>query len=651
MPFDIALNLELLACFGLTLTGMYLLLKQWRLPIAARMMGAITFSFGGPLLQRYVHLNALGVISHIPWLLLCIDLLCRSTSRRSVLAARGGIALLTGSQLLLGHPQYVFITLIAEGLYLGVLLALGPFRARPLVEYVGAKLVGLMLGCAQLLPSTEAVSNSTRSARDTESVLERNADYSLHPLNFLQMISPYGLEGRVIPDRAPALYMWESTPRTDEPLRLYRIWQELSTYVGLTPILLTLALMVHACDKRHAKRFPPRLKWYCLVLAAVGGGLALGRYSPLFTTLMKIPGLNFFRVSARYTILVALGLSIASAVALARLSLDLSRGRKWTGWTVIIPVATVAVLQSAGVAIKLFGSADGFAQFISSWRLLLVSATVALLVGCLFVFSCKGKLAALLLLMVAHVIDISAFGFSYIWTSELFTPNHEQLVHERGPSQDWPGPRLLVSEKTSRFNYPLLRGYRLANGYAGLVPRKRLDYRRPEVQLAASVSHVLHSWDSPPIPVSKLPLPEVRLVPKAQYSDNPARDLQNIDLLTTALVEQPLSISSEATGIARIVSRNNTSLVVETESDHRQLLVVATSYHAGWKATVDAGSTDVFAVNADFLGTVVPAGSHVVHFSWLPASRRLGNLISLGGLGLLVLGTVLPIWTARHRGP
>jgi len=270
MPFDIALNLELLACFGLTLTGMYLLLKQWRLPIAARMMGAITFSFGGPLLQRYVHLNALGVISHIPWLLLCIDLLCRSTSRRSVLAARGGIALLTGSQLLLGHPQYVFITLIAEGLYLGVLLALGPFRARPLVEYVGAKLVGLMLGCAQLLPSAEAVSNSTRSARDTESVLQQAAQNSLHPLNFLQICSPYGLEGRVIPDRAPALYMWQSTLKTDQRLRVHRIWHEFSTYVGLTPILLSLALMVQACDKRHARRFPARLKWYCLVLAAVG---------------------------------------------------------------------------------------------------------------------------------------------------------------------------------------------------------------------------------------------------------------------------------------------------------------------------------------------------------------------------------------------
>jgi len=363
---------------------------------------------------------------------------------------------------------------------------------------------------------------------------------------------------------------------------------------------------------------------------------------------MKIPGLNIFRVSARYTILVTLGLSIASAVALARLSIDLSRGRKWTGWTVIIPVGTVAALQSAGVAIKLFGSADGFAQFISSWPLLLVNGMVALLVGCLFVLSCKGKLAALLLLMVAHIVDISAFGFSYIWTRELFTPNYQRLV--QGHSQDEPGSRLLISEKTALFNYPLFRGYRLANGYAGLEPRRRLDYQRREAQIVASVGYIVESWDSRPIPVSNSPVPEVRLVPKAQYSDNPSHDLHDIDVLTTALVERPLSVSSEAAGSARLVSRNNTSIVVETQSDHRQLLVVATSYHTGWTATVDAGSTDVFAVNADFFGTVVPAGSHIVQFSWMPASRRLGNLISLGGLGLLLLGTVLPIWMARHCG-
>ena len=60
---------------------MYLLLRRLELPPPAAIFGAIVFTFSGFNLLHFMHMNAIAIVAHIPWLLLAIDVLLRSSDR------------------------------------------------------------------------------------------------------------------------------------------------------------------------------------------------------------------------------------------------------------------------------------------------------------------------------------------------------------------------------------------------------------------------------------------------------------------------------------------------------------------------------------------------------------------------------------------
>ena len=79
------------------------------------------FTFCGFNLMHFVHVNAVAVVAHVPWLLWAADKLVRSTKRSERLFLTAMIGTLTASQLLVGYPQYVFLSVVAELLVLAVI--------------------------------------------------------------------------------------------------------------------------------------------------------------------------------------------------------------------------------------------------------------------------------------------------------------------------------------------------------------------------------------------------------------------------------------------------------------------------------------------------------------------------------------------------
>ena len=96
--------------------GTWLLLRRRLGRSDAAMLGGLLFTFSSFNLLHFVHPNAVAVIAHIPWLLWAIDVALVDSRRRRVALATALIALLTGSQLLLGYPQYVWFSLLAEAI-------------------------------------------------------------------------------------------------------------------------------------------------------------------------------------------------------------------------------------------------------------------------------------------------------------------------------------------------------------------------------------------------------------------------------------------------------------------------------------------------------------------------------------------------------
>ena len=134
LPLQTAMGCELLASYPFMFAGSWLLLRRWlqsergrparnrrarrpRPEEAAVALGSLLCTFSGFNLLHFIHPNAVAVVAHIPWLLWAIDIVLRDTSRRKVALAQAGIALLTGSQLLLGYPQYVWFSLLTETAY------------------------------------------------------------------------------------------------------------------------------------------------------------------------------------------------------------------------------------------------------------------------------------------------------------------------------------------------------------------------------------------------------------------------------------------------------------------------------------------------------------------------------------------------------
>ena len=114
LPFHAALGWEYLCSYPLMLAGMYLLLRRRLRRQDAAMVGSLAFTFSSFNLLHFVHPNAVAAVAHIPWLLAMIDIVMVDAKRWKVALAQAFLALLTGSQILLGCPQFVWFSLLAE---------------------------------------------------------------------------------------------------------------------------------------------------------------------------------------------------------------------------------------------------------------------------------------------------------------------------------------------------------------------------------------------------------------------------------------------------------------------------------------------------------------------------------------------------------
>ncbi len=71
--------------------------------------------------------------------------------------------------------------------------------------------------------------------------------------------------------------------------------------------------------------------------------------------------------------------------------------------------------------------------------------------------------------------------------------------------------------------------------------------------------------------------------------------------------------------------------------DRAGLVVLADIYYPGWELTIDGKPAPIYRVNRIMRGAAVSAGQHHLVYTFAPQSFRLGGIISLAGVGLLVL--------------
>ncbi|MEN6457330.1 MAG: YfhO family protein [Thermoguttaceae bacterium] len=647
LPLRIALGWECLLSYPLMMLGVWLWLRRRLGSSEAAAFGGLLFTFSSFNLLHFVHPNAVAIIAHVPWLLWAIDIVLTDSRRRRIMLAAAGVALLTGSQILLGGPPYVWLSLVCEVCYATFLLWTYKYAARTGCDSLAtcqgcvgcatrtwprlviAKGIGIVLGTVQWLPTLDAWLHSIRIELDSSFA----AGGSLHPINLLQLVSPYLLAGRSMEDN----------------------FHEFAMYVGVVP-LVSVAWLV--ARHRELGTSGP------LVRAAAGFAgvallLALGQYGPLFGLMSWLPVLRCFRLPCRYLLLMQLAVAVLAAVALLLLSRETVRARRrgrmafdrrlaLALWRDFKPLWFVVGIS---MAVGLLGVQWRRESFIAPWYAVLAGPALMTTAALLLVAASRGHRPALIGLVLLAAGDLGWYGMSptvYPQNATLREYTRAVNVPPGKPDGRVVGARLKTGEPGIRTGNPMtLLGWRCADGYAGLEPRQRLDYHQLHALRAAGVQWVQcdpttadvvglkprnATWAEVPSP-----LPRVRMMSQCVASDDPAKDIAKIPLDTVALCEVPLTLVASRPGRAVLAAERPGHLEVLVDCPRSQLLVVSESYHRGWQATSDGRPREVYRTNGDFLGCLVEPGRHRVTFDFQPESLRRGRLTSCVGLAMISL--------------
>jgi hypothetical protein len=290
---------------------------------------AIVFMFSSFFIVRLQHLNLVVAGAYLPLLLWSIHSFFSKLDYKFALL--GGTFL--GLQFFAGHPPITYYCLIIASwwfigeLFFWMLKEIALRRRITAALFVRIALgvtiffvVGSCLSMVQLLPSIEFSKMTYRST--SAGNFNWATQYSFHPKFLIGLICPFCLG-----NPAEGSYRFED---------VYGIWWENLMFIGIVPFILAFSVILYVVYKlmvsvrlfytispvvfrAHVAKISS--EWYYLVFLTIGFFtflyIMLGRASLLFAALYYvIPGMNLFRIPARFNVFVILQLSLLSGVGL-----------------------------------------------------------------------------------------------------------------------------------------------------------------------------------------------------------------------------------------------------------------------------------------------------------------------------------------------
>jgi hypothetical protein len=578
LPLGPAFNLELIGSYPLAFGGMYWFLRRLEFSVTASLWGAMLFAFSGFTLLHHHHMNMVEIVAHLPWLLAAADVAISDDRPRAQALGFAAVALILASELLLGFPQAVWWTGLALSAY-AVFRASELRRWRRLRSCAAALAIGVLIGAVQWLPSLDVASRSTRAGGASDFAVT----YSLHPFNLLQLWSPYFFEGGAYGGIVS--------------------FHEYGIYSGAILIVSCLWVWI----RRDALAHRRRLVTATTVFAAIALVLALGRYGGLDWVITHLPVLRSIRGPVRYVVLVQFALAVLAAITMDDL-LAIARGaagelRRFA--SVLWIPATLGLLTTLllNTGVLPYGR-HTFA------RLAAASAGVAIVAVVTLLTTLAGRRAAWAIpaLVVVTALDLGAWGIRFVYLVPARTI--ESLTDQVPAAPQAPADSYAFVQRHGPYSSDLLvlRGYRLTSGYVGLFPTATHPLES-EAAIRLSGTRWIFTPDG-----------------SRQPFDGAAARVRLLD---------------DSSGSARLVVDRPGRLVADVNVQGPRTLAFTERYHDGWSATADGAPVPTVPVDDDFLGCVVPPGTHEVTLRFMPRSFVYGSTLSAFGVLLLATGGLM----------
>ncbi len=670
--------------------GMVKLSRRLGLNRLAQTVSGLAFSLSGYLVARAWFASINAAVVWLPWVMYCSLKAVQGDER----FRWGELGLVIGLQLLAGHAQTTWYTLLLAGLWVAYFgwqrtLGDGPahsqfggrwerFKVQALslleseLKLAGAVLLGAALAAVQLLPTAVYLSQSQRAtAVDYDFAMS----YSFWPWRLLGLLAP-GLFG---------------SPASGDYWGYATFWED-AVYIGLLPVLLALGILLKAVlvPKRFTERGrsqsdlarPRSFVLFLFAVSLISLLLALGNNTPVFPWLYRnIPTFSMFQAPTRFTIWLELALALLAGLGVQIWRRPENKGLYWTR------------LGTAGAFAVMLGAALGWYLMRDLNPTFLRATALAgfwgLGAGALSLTASKrgqerrvwwGWLVALWVgadLLVAGWglnpgVDVDFYTERNETISEVqemlgqgrlyIPPSHEHEVKYdqffrfdtfRPKGIDWQDLRAVILP-----NLNMLDGIPSVNNFDPLVPGHYARWMEMLEQVDAPTEKQFLDWigvtvvekQNPArgLGVSTFPREadsRVKWVPCARFVADEEQvweriasgqmDLDAEVLLVGPDQPTPEDCSSPGKGHAVLVAELLNQLVIRIEAESSGWLVLADTWYPGWKAWVGGESAPIMRANGVFKAVRLPAGIHLVRIRYRPVAFLIGLLVS-GVSGLFV---------------
>jgi hypothetical protein len=282
---------------ALALVFTYGLARKLCISATGSALAALAFAFGG---FHQIHLLAGNFLtfSAAVWLPLVwwsghrlVTDWSRNRESRSRWISFLFFVLALSFQILSGHPQMVFYSLVFSSLWLLVLAWQSSGRCfirwlRFVLVYAGAGLMAALLCAVQLLPTLEYIGWSTR---EEGLEWEEATQFSYSLSRFLTLGLPEFFGSNAAGD-------------------YWGYWKDWSSaYVGVWPVILAgagIVFMIRRGRKNTENKSAEECKLFPLGACLLAGGIALflsfGRHNPAYRWVLDLPGFSYFRAPSKF---------------------------------------------------------------------------------------------------------------------------------------------------------------------------------------------------------------------------------------------------------------------------------------------------------------------------------------------------------------
>ncbi|KKR58444.1 MAG: hypothetical protein UU05_C0004G0005 [Candidatus Curtissbacteria bacterium GW2011_GWA1_40_47] len=620
LPFNFAIPTMYVFTFLTSSFSMFYLIKKLRFGNLAATISGISFALCASMILHVQHFNFIQSASLLPLLFLwLLNFLEKKNVTNAIICS-----LILSQIILAGFVQIFTYTAVIFFLFAAFLTYLQDKQGfkKVILSYICIVLFSIMLSAIQILPSYELTKSSTRNSGVAgQNLLEA---FPLFPRNYLTYLNPFIL-GKA-QDGSYNHTQWSK----------YGIFWESTSYIGLIPLIFYFVGLYFLLLKRA--NYVLLAVFTASIIAIL---LSLGKYSPLHIV-FAFPPLNYFRVPARFILLVQFLTLIIAAYGIKSLQEK-------------IPKINIPILQ---ITLVIFTAANLFFYWAN--------------------YNPIGETKKWLTPPeLANSIDSSQkwriFSFASKQWNNVFTTkgwqNQDENYYFFRNSLDQNLNLLYGISQFSHFETLPTRRYDLQN----LLLRNSITQKGEKINITKRGQNILKQSNVryliSPNKIESEGLSQVKSVSKDNFIfylyelENPnsrtslyydyksvkttgqyANLIEEINPAQTVLLEniENLKLENGKGSISTIkIEEDYQSYKITT--DKQGIFVVSNSPYPGWEATIDNKKTTIHPANINSQAIIVPQGEHKVEFEYKPKSFLAGLIISCASYIFAL------IWLVKER--